>query len=471
MTDTRRLQLGTDPIPRLLWTFALPAVIGLLINASYNLVDRIFIGNGIGALGLAGVAVSFPTTVLQMAFGLMVGIGGSVNFAVSLGQKKIPRAERIFTNAVMLIGLLAVVFIIIHFLFLESLLKLYGATPTIMPYAKTYLKITLCGALFMMTNMTLNNFIRASGYPHIAMYTMLIGAVANTILDPVFIFIFHWGIAGAAYATVIAQVVSFLWAFSFFLSSKAPYRFRKRYASFSVKILLMICFVGTAPFMIQLANGLMQTIINKSLVLYGGDIAVSAMGATIAVTILLFMPVIGLCEGAQPVISFNLGAKKYGRLLKIYRLTLMISTLFFIISCSILQLFSVQIIQIFNHSDQELITIGSNSLKILSLLYPLIGLPVATTFLLQATRCPRTATFLALSRQLIFIIPGLIILPRYLGLEGVFYAFPAADFLGFLISIPIAVRQFRKYSRLEKERKAEETTVLFSDRPARSSAP
>lgn len=149
----------------------------------------------------------------------------------------------------------------------------------------------------------------------------------------------------------------------------------------------------------------------------------------------------------------------------------MISTLFFIISCSILQLFSVQIIQIFNHSDQELITIGSNSLKILSLLYPLIGLPVATTFLLQATRCPRTATFLALSRQLIFIIPGLIILPRYLGLEGVFYAFPAADFLGFLISIPIAVRQFRKYSRLEKERKAEETTVLFSDRPARSSAP
>lgn len=471
MTNTKQLQLGTDPVPRLLWIFALPAIIGLLINASYNLIDRIFIGNGVGALGLAGVAVSFPTTVLQMAFGLMVGIGGSVNFAVSLGQKKIPRAERIFTNAVMLIVLLAVIFIIIHFLFLESLLQLYGATPTIMPYAKTYLKITLCGALFMMTNMTLNNFIRASGFPHIAMYTMLIGAVTNTILDPVFIFIFHWGIAGAAYATVISQVASFFWAFSFFLSPKAPYRFRKRYASFSVKILLMICFVGTAPFMIQLANGLMQTIINKSLVLYGGDMAVSAMGATIAVTILLFMPVIGLCEGAQPVISFNLGAKKYGRLLNLYRLALQISTLFFIISCGILQLFPVQIIQIFNRSDQELIAIGSDSLKILSLLYPLISLPVVTTFLLQATRCPRTAAFLALSRQLLFIIPGLIILPRYLGLRGVFYAFPAADFLGFLVSIPIAVHQFRKYGRLEQERETEESMVLFSDRPEQPSTP
>ncbi len=464
MTQTKRLQLGTDPIPRLLWTFALPAVIGLLINASYNLVDRIFIGNGIGALGLAGVAVSYPTTVLQMAFGLMIGIGGSVNFAVSLGQKKIPRAERIFTNAVMLIAVIGIVFILLHFLFLEPLLKLYGATPTIMPYAKTYLKITLLGSIFMMSGMTLNNFIRASGFPHIAMYVMLAGAVTNTVLDPIFIFVFKWGIAGAAYATVIAQILSFALSLSFFLSSKALYRFRKRYAVFSLKILMMICFVGTAPFLIQLTNGLMQAIINKSLILYGGDIAVSALGATVSVTILLFMPVIGLCEGAQPVISFNLGAQKYGRLLKIYRLNLLISTFFFIISCCFLQIFSVQIIQIFNRNDQELISIGSTALRIISLLYPLIGLPVATSFLLQATRCPRTAAFLALSRQLIFIIPGLIILPRYFGLDGVFYTFPAADFLGFLVSIPIAVRQFKKYGRLEKEKQAEEAKLLFLHR-------
>ena len=457
----KQLHLGTDSIPQLLWTFALPAIIGLLINASYNLVDRIFIGNGIGALGLAGIAVSFPTTVLQMAFGLMVGIGGSVNFAISLGQKKIPRAERIFTNALLLIASIAVVFVILHYLFLDPLLKLYGATPTIMPYAETYLKITLCGSIFMMTSMTLNNFIRACGYPHIAMYTMLIGAVTNTVLDPIFIFIFKWGIAGAAYATVIAQIFSFIWAFSFFVFSKCPYCFRKRYAHFSFKIVMTICFVGTAPFMIQLASGLMQTIINKSLVLYGGDMAVSAMGATIAVTILLFMPVIGLCEGAQPLISFNLGAKKYNRLLTIYRLTLIISTLFFAISWILLQLFCVQIIQIFNHDDQELVTIGSTALKIISLLYPLIGVSTATTFLLQATKSTRMATFLALSRQIIFIIPCLIILPHYFGLNGVFYTFPVADFLGFLVSIPIAVQQIRKYTQLEKEQQKEEAS-LFS---------
>ncbi len=450
MTKNTHPNLGTDSIPRLMLSFALPAIIGLLINASYNLVDRIFIGNGIGSLGLAGITVCFPTVVLQMALGLMVGVGGSVNFAVCLGQNKIPRAERIFTNALMLITVLSVVFIVIHFLFLDFLLRLYGASPTIMPYAKTYLKITLFGAVFMMSGMTLNNFIRASGFPHVAMNTMLIGAVINTILDPIFIFVFKWGIAGAAYATIIAQICSFSWAFLFFLTSKAPYRFRKRYAVFSLKIILMICFVGTAPFMIQLSNGFMQTIINKSLIFYGGDLAVSAMGATIAVTILLFMPVVGLCEGSQPIISFNLGAKHYDRLIKIYSLMIMISTLFFIFSCTILQIYSYDIIKIFNKTDEQLIQIGAKALKTISFLYPLIGIPTATTFFLQATRCPRTAAFLALSRQLIFLVPCIMILPRYFGLKGVFYAFPSADFLGCLVSVPIALHQIKKYRKLSQ---------------------
>ena len=302
----------------------------------------------------------------------------------------------------------------------------------------------------MMSGMTLNNFIRASGFPHVAMNTMLIGAVINTILDPIFIFVFKWGIAGAAYATIIAQICSFSWAFLFFLTSKAPYRFRKRYAVFSLKIILMICFVGTAPFMIQLSNGFMQTIINKSLIFYGGDLAVSAMGATIAVTILLFMPVVGLCEGSQPIISFNLGAKHYDRLIKIYSLMIMISTLFFIFSCTILQIYSYDIIKIFNKTDEQLIQIGAKALKTISFLYPLIGIPTATTFFLQATRCPRTAAFLALSRQLIFLVPCIMILPRYFGLKGVFYAFPSADFLGCLVSVPIALHQIKKYRKLSQ---------------------
>lgn len=425
--------------------FAPPAIIGLLINASYNLVDRIFVGNGIGALGLAAITVSFPSMTVQLAVGLLVGIGGSVNFAVSLGQNKIPRAEKIFTNAVMLIILLALLFIAAHLLFLDPLLKLYGATPTIMPYAKTYLGIISFGSVFMMTNMTLNNFIRASSFPRFAMYTMLIGAVSNTILDALFIFVFKWGIAGAAAATIIAQAISFLWAASFFVSSKAVYRFRKKYMVLSPKVVSTIFYVGAAPFLIQITYVFMQTLINKSLVQYGGDTAISAMGATLAVTIMLFMPVTGLCEGMQPVIGFNLGAKKYDRMLNIFKWNLIISTVFFIFSWGLLQIFPENIIRLFNDQDRELIKIGTQSLRIISLLYPLIGLPIATTFFLQAVKHPRMAAFLAISRQLLFIIPALYILPPYLGLDGVFYTFPTADLLGFFVAVPVTIGQFRKY--------------------------
>lgn len=460
MTAKTAPHLGTDPIPRLLWAFALPAVIGLIINASYNLVDRIFVGNGIGALGLAGITVCFPTVILQMALGLMVGVGGSVNFAVCLGQKKVPRAERILANSLLLVFIFTLALVLAHVFFLEDLLRLYGATPTIMPYAKTYLKITLCGSFFLTMNMTLNNFIRASGYPQIAMFTMLIGALTNTILDPVFIFIFHWGIAGAAAATVIAQAASFIWAASFFISKRAPYRVHRKYLSLSLKVSLMICSVGTAPFLIQITSGLMQTVLNKVLVEYGGDLAISAMGVTMAVTILMFMPVIGLCEGSQPVIGFNLGAQNYKRVTKIYRLLIVLSTLLFIISWALLQTFSGQITAVFDPNDEELIQIGSMSMRIIAMLYPLVGLPIATTFFLQATKCPRMASILALSRQLIFLIPGLIILPRYLGLEGVFYAFPVSDTMSCLIAVPVMLHQFKKYKRLEKEKRRRELLIL-----------
>ena len=464
--EKKQPKLGTDPISKLLWIFAPPAIIGLLINASYNLIDRIFVGNGIGAQGLAAITVSFPSMTMQLAIGLLVGIGGSVNFSVSLGQKKIPRAERILTNAVMLIVSFALIFIFVHLFFLESLLKLYGATPTIMPYAKTYLGIISLGSIFMMTNMTLNNFIRASSFPRFAMYTMLIGAITNTILDALFIFVFRWGIAGAAWATIVAQAFSFLWASSFFISAKAVYRFRKKYMRFSLKIVLMICFVGTAPFLIQMTHVFMQTLINKFLVQYGGDIAVSAMGATLAVTLLLFMPVTGLCEGMQPVIGFNLGAGKYGRMLKIFRLNLIISTAFFIFSWGLLQLFPENIIRLFNNQDRELIKIGTLSLRIISLLYPFIGLPIATTFFLQAVKHPRMAAFLAVGRQLMFIVPALLILSRYFGLAGVFYAFPTADFLGFLMAVPVTVRQFRKYRKMEREIRLKEAAFLSLAKPS-----
>ena len=220
MTDRKTPDLGNDRILKLVASFGIPAVVGLMINASYNFVDRSCIGNGVGALGLAGISVSFPCFVLQMAIGMLIGVGGSVNFAVSLGQRKVPKAEHVLANSFVLVFGLTALFVAVHYAFLEPLLRLYGTTDEIMPYAKSYLSITLAGSVFFTACVTMNNFIRACGFPKIAMITMLIGAVTNTVLDWVFIFKCGWGIAGGAAATVVGQILSFVWAGSFFFSKK-----------------------------------------------------------------------------------------------------------------------------------------------------------------------------------------------------------------------------------------------------------
>lgn len=447
--------LGEDSIPRLLWTFAIPAIVGLMINALYNLVDRIFVGNGVGALGLAGIAVSFPSFIIMMAFGMMIGVGGSVSFSIRLGQKKVIIAEKILANSLVLIVSLTVFLIAFQMYFLEDLLRLFGATATIMPYAKTYLSITLLGSIFLTANMTMNNFIRASGFPRIAMMTMLIGAVSNTILDPIFIFVLKKGIAGAAIATVISQMISCTWAASFFISKRSPYRIRKRFLALNWKVVLAILSIGFAPFSIQLASGLMNTILNKALVANGGDLAISAMGIATSTTIFLFMPVIGLCEGSQPLIGYNFGARNFERVRKIYRLTSIVATLIMVVSWIAIRLFADHIIALFDPNDPDLIAMGSRALRTMSLMIPLVGVQIATTVFLQATKSPRLAAFLALSRQLIVLIPCLIILPDFFGLAGVFYAMPVSDFLSFLLVLIVLKRQFRKYKNLSKKQALE----------------
>lgn len=445
MTDRKTPDLGNDRILKLVASFGIPAVVGLMINASYNFVDRIFIGNGVGALGLAGISVSFPCFVLQMAIGMLIGVGGSVNFAVSLGQRKVPKAEHVLANSFVLVFGLTALFVAVHYAFLEPLLRLYGTTDEIMPYAKSYLSITLAGSVFFTASVTMNNFIRACGFPKIAMITMLIGAVTNTVLDWVFIFKCGWGIAGGAAATVVGQILSFVWAGSFFFSKKCPYRLRGRYLKPNVKIAAIVCMVGMAPFFIQVCNGFVQTVFNTTLVKYGGALAVSAMGIAMATNMLLFMPAIGICEGAQPIIGFNLGARNYKRVLKTYRLLLEITTFIFLFAWVVLQLGAQHVIKLFDPNDAELIRVGSKALKTVILALPFVGFPMTTTYFLQATKCPKMAAFLSLCRQMLFLAPFIVILPRYFGVAGVFFALPCSDFIAFLISIPIYRSQVRKY--------------------------
>ncbi len=451
MTDRKAPDLGNDRIIKLIMSFGVPAVVGLMINASYNFVDRIFIGNGVGALGLAGISVSFPCFVLQMAIGMLVGVGGSVNFAVSLGQRKIPKAEHVLTNSFVLVFALTALFVAVHYAFLEPLLRLYGTTDEIMPYAKTYSQISLAGTIFFTACVTMNNFIRACGFPKIAMITMFIGAVTNTVLDWVFIFKFGWGIAGGAAATVVGQILSFCWAGSFFFSKKCPYRLRWRYLKPNFKIIGIVCMVGMAPFFIQVCNGFVQTIFNTTLVKYGGALAVSAMGIAMATNMLLFMPAIGICEGSQPIIGFNLGARNYKRVLKTYRLLLEITTFIFLFAWVVLQLGAQHVIKLFDPNDAELIRVGSKALKTVILALPFVGFQMTTTYFLQATKCPKLAAFLSLSRQMLFLTPFILVLPHYYGVAGVFFALPCSDVLAFLISIPIYRYQVRKYKTAAAE--------------------
>ncbi|MGN0905352.1 MAG: MATE family efflux transporter [Alphaproteobacteria bacterium] len=452
MTTAAAPDLGKDSIPRLLLTFAIPAIVGLMINALYNIVDRIFVGNGVGAMGLAGIAVSFPSFIIMMAFGMMVGVGGSVNFAIRLGQGKVAVAERILANSLVLIVILTVILVAVQLAFLEDVLRFFGATETIMPYAKSYVGITLLGSIFLTANMTMNNFIRASGFPRIAMGTMIIGAISNTILDPIFIFVLDMGIGGAAIATVISQMFSCTWAASFFISKRSPYRVRMKNLPLNSRTIRAILSIGFAPFSIQIASGFMQTILNKALVVHGGDLAISAMGVATSTIIFLFMPVMGLCEGSQPLIGFNFGAQNFKRVRRIYRLTSLVATVIMTVSWIFLRFYADNVIALFDPNDSQLIEMGGRALKTMTLVIPLVGVQIATTVFLQATKCPRLAALLALSRQLIFLIPCLIILPDYFGLRGVFYALPVSDFFSFLLVIFVLFGQFRKYRRLEQEK-------------------
>jgi len=308
----RSKQLGEEKIGKLLLTFSVPAIVGMLVNALYNIVDRIFVGRGVGALAIAGITISFPIMLILMAFGMLVGLGATSLISIRLGQNKQEDAEQIMGNAMILLIVLMLGTTVVGLAFLEPLLRVFGASADVMPYAKDYLRIILIGAVFQGIGFGMNNFIRAEGSPKIAMLTMLIGAILNTILDPIFIYIFKWGIQGAALATVISQAASSIWVLSHFLGGKSILKVQKQNLRLKMDVVLSIFSIGFAPFMMQLAASVVNGVMNNQLVEFGGDMAISAMGIITSVSTLILMPIFGINQGSQPIIGFNYGAKKYG---------------------------------------------------------------------------------------------------------------------------------------------------------------
>ncbi|MEA4961380.1 MATE family efflux transporter [Lutispora sp.] len=429
----REKLLGESEIPKLLLKFSIPAIVGMLVNGLYNFVDMVFIGNGVGPLGIAGVRMGFPIIVINMAFSMLIGIGANSLISIRLGQKRKEDAELILGNALVSMIIIAALLTIAGLIFMNPLLKVFGASEDVMPYAQGYLSIILYGAIFQMIGMGMNNFIRGEGNPKIAMITMLIGAILNTILDPIFIFVFKWGIQGAALATILSMAVSAIWVLYYFLYGKSLLKIRKPNLKIRKDIIKSIVTIGLAPFSMQLASSVLIIFMNKGLSYYGGDIAVSAMGIINNVAMIFMMVVFGINQGAQPIIGFNYGAQKYDRVKTALKYAIGAATIVVTIGFISTRLFSAQIIGIFSN-DPELIALGAKGLRRVLLFMPIIGFQVVSSAYFQAVGKPKQSMLLSLSRQVLILIPMILILPKFMGLEGLFTAGPISDLFSSILT-------------------------------------
>ncbi|MFP4014985.1 MAG: MATE family efflux transporter, partial [Chitinispirillaceae bacterium] len=448
-------QLGTGRIGSLLFKFSIPAIVGMVVNALYNVADRAFVGQAEGSLAIAGITVSFPLMVVMMGFGMLVGLGANALISIRLGQKRNEDAERILGNAATLLVLVSLSLTLLGTVFLHPLLTFFGASADVLPFAQSYLRIILFGAVFQAVGFGMNNFIRGEGNPKIAMYTMLIGAVLNLALDPLFIFVFGWGLEGAALATVISQAASAIWVLSYYLGPKSVLKLHLRNLRLRWSVVWSIVELGSAPFFMQIASSAVITILNHQLGAYGGDVAISAMGVVFSVTMLFLMPIFGINQGAQPIIGYNYGARQFDRVKKAHYLASIAATLITLVGFTLAMLFPSAIISVFNRNDPRLIEMGSRALRIFLLMFPVVGFQVVTSNYFQAIGKPRAAMALSLSRQVFLLIPCLLILPGFLGLDGVFVSGPVSDFGSSLLTGTFFFLEMRKLNRKHADVSAE----------------
>lgn len=432
---THHNPLGTEKISTLLIRFSIPAIIGMLVSALYNIVDRIFIGNAadIGKNGLAGITIGFPLMLITLALGVLFGIGGATLFSMRLGQKREQEAEKVLGNAFILIILSGTIYTLFGQVFLEPLLKLFGASATVLPYSMDYMRIIYFGVVFQMLSMGLNHFIRADGSPKIAMYTMFLGAGINIVLDPLFIYVFKMGMGGAAWATIIAQGVSATWVVLYFFGKRSRMKLHLKNFILSRPIVIKIMSLGLPGFLLQLAGSLLNTLLNRNLLMYGGDVAVSGMGVINSIQTLMLMPIIGLNQGVQPLVSFNFGAERYDRVKQAIKLAMIAATMIVTFGFIITRIFPKQLVSMFNQ-DPELLIFGDMAIYSWFLMLPLVGFQIIGANFFQAIGRSKSAMFLTLTRQIIFLIPAVLFFPRIWGIQGLLYAAPFADVLSTLLT-------------------------------------
>lgn len=445
-TNKRIDKLGTEKIGKLLLTYSAPAIVASIATALYNIIDRIFIGNGVGPMAISGLALTFPIINLATAFGTLVGVGAATMIPIKLGEKDPKTASRILGNALMLNLLIGIVFSTLGLIFIDPILYAFGATENTLPYARDFMQIILIGNIITHNYFGMNSIVRASGYPTKAMITTLITVVCNCIFAPICIFVLDWGIRGAAIATVFSQLIGVVIIFSHLLNKNSVVHFEKKNFALHLNIIKYIVSIGLAPFLLNICASVIAMFMNKGLLKYGediGDLQVGAYGIIISIANLFVLFILGITQGMQPIAGYNYGAKKLNRVWAVYyKATLFgvsASTLGFLTT----MIFPRHLAAAFT-SDSQLIEIAARGMRYVFIMFPLVGFQIVTGNFFQSIGKATIAIFLSLSRQLIFLIPILLILPHFVGLKGVWLATPIADFIASLIAFFVLLWQRKK---------------------------
>lgn len=446
---TQENPLAAAPVGGLIAKYAVPCVISLVVNGLYNIVDQIYIGNGVGYLGNSATNVVFPLTVLCVALGVLFGDGAATYLSLKLGEGKAGDAKKGVANGILLSVITSAVLLAVTAVFLKQIVYLFGCTATVEPYALGYGSIVMTGFPFVLIATTLNSVIRADGSPRLAMISLVSGAVFNTVMDPVFIFVFHWGVQGAAIATVMGQTISFLISISYMKKWKSI-RLEKKDYRFSVKHCRAIIPLGISSFVNQMATVIMTAVINNMLTIYGAssvygtDIPLAVMGITLKVNQIFLFVVVGIATGAQPTIGFNCGARNFKRVMKAFRICVVSSLVAAAAAFAVFQLAPMSIVALFGSESDLYNEFAIKSFRIFLLFCVFNGFQTVASIFMQAIERPVQAMVLSLSRQIVFLVPAVIILPGYLGIDGVLWAGPAADALAFVLALVVTIAEIRK---------------------------
>lgn len=447
--------LGSEPVSSLLRRFAIPSVIAMLVSALYNMVDQLFIGHSIGVLGNAATNVAFPLSMVCTSIGLLCGIGGAANFNLCMGRREPEHAKSYVGSAISMLAILGVILCVAVQLFLRPMMLLFGATPDVIDYACTYTRITSIGFPFLIVTIGGSNLIRADGSPKFSMLCNLVGAIVNTILDPLFIFVFHMGMAGAALATITGQILSFALVV-FYLRGFKTLPLSLSDLKPNMACWARIAALGATPAFNQVAMMVVQIVMNNTLThygsnsVYGSDIPIACAGIISKVNMLFFSFVIGISQGLQPIVSFNFGAQKYDRVKDAYKKAVFAATAISIVAFLCFQFFPRQIIGIFGSGSEEYLHFAERYFRIFLFFTFLNGIqPVSSNFF-TSIGAPKKGIFLSLTRQIIFLLPLLLIFPYLFGIDGVMYTAPIADLAAASVSIVMVVREFKIMAELQK---------------------